>query len=95
MATQLHEGSASALPLNLLAQAIPMLSRHELARLTERLIEAIDVMDGDTDADEGDTEDAFSFSRYAMWWMEGEGTGCPIADPGGCEHDGSEEECGF
>lgn len=38
-----------ALPLDLIAQAIPMLSRHELAALADRLIDAIDSTDGDTD----------------------------------------------
>ena len=37
------------LPLNLIAQAIPMLSRHELAALADRLIDAIDTCDGDDD----------------------------------------------
>ena len=40
---------AKALPLDLIAQAIPMLSRHELAALADRLIDAIDSADGDTD----------------------------------------------
>ena len=38
-----------ALPLDLIAQAIPMLSRHELVALADRLIDAIDSADGDTD----------------------------------------------
>ena len=38
-----------ALPLDLMAQAIPMLTRHELAALADRLIDAIDSADGDTD----------------------------------------------
>jgi hypothetical protein len=51
-------GSASALPLNLLAQVIPMLTRNELARLTERLINRLDLIDGDPDSeDDGDEMD--------------------------------------
>lgn len=42
------------LPLDLIAQAIPMLSRHELAALADRLIDAIDSTDGD-----GDLEDTY------------------------------------
>lgn len=42
----IRTGRASALPLNLIAQAIPMLSRHELAAITERLIEYLDQQDG-------------------------------------------------
>ena len=37
------------LPLQLLAQAVPMLTRPELAALTERLIERLDLLDGDPD----------------------------------------------
>jgi hypothetical protein len=49
-------GRASALPLNLLAQAIPMLSRHELARLTERLIDRLDAIDPDPDSEDDDPD---------------------------------------
>lgn len=46
MARRSHE---QALPLNLIGQAVPMLTRHELAALTERLIERLDEIDGDCD----------------------------------------------
>ena len=45
---QTNRGS-KALPLDLIAQAIPMLSRHELAALADRLIDAIDSADDDID----------------------------------------------
>lgn len=45
---QLRQGR-KPLPLDLIAQAIPMLSRCELAALADRLIDAIDVRDGDAD----------------------------------------------
>lgn len=35
----------TALPLALLAQAIPMLSRNDLEALTERLIDRLDLID--------------------------------------------------
>ncbi|MXO63428.1 hypothetical protein [Qipengyuania oceanensis] len=38
-------GRASALPLDLIAQAIPKLSRHDLEALAERLIDHLDVSD--------------------------------------------------
>ena len=38
----LAHGGASALPLTLLAQAIPRLSRNDLERLAERLIDELD-----------------------------------------------------
>ena len=57
MATIAHPGRASALPLSLLAQAIPMLTRFELANLTERLIDRLDLIDGDTDAEDDDPDE--------------------------------------
>lgn len=42
-------GEAKVLPLDLMAQAIPMLSCHELVVLADRLIDAIDSAEGDTD----------------------------------------------
>lgn len=50
-------GRASALPLHLLAQAIPMLTRNELARLTERLIDRLDTIDGDPDTEDDDPDE--------------------------------------
>ena len=47
-----------ALPLDLIAQAIPMLSRHELAALADRLIDAIDSVDGDCDLEDNHDQEA-------------------------------------
>lgn len=44
-------GRASPLPLDLIARAIPKLTRYELAAVTERLIERLDEIDGDDDAE--------------------------------------------
>lgn len=49
MATRATTGGGQPLPTALLAQAVPMLTRHELAALTERLIDALDVMEPDPD----------------------------------------------
>jgi hypothetical protein len=49
-------GRASALPLHLLAQAIPMLTRNELASLTERLIDRLDAIDPDPDSEDDDPD---------------------------------------
>ena len=46
------------LPLDLIAQAIPMLSRHELEALADRLIDAIDGADGDCDLEDGYDQEA-------------------------------------
>lgn len=56
IALHLPAGGASALPLSLISQAIPRLSRHDLAALTERLIDRLDEIDGDPDFEE-DNED--------------------------------------
>jgi hypothetical protein len=52
-ALQMHR-EGFGLPLRLLAQAIPMLTRHELASLTERLIDQLDAIDGDPDLEDDD-----------------------------------------
>ena len=59
MGTHRHieRGGASVLPLNLLAQAIPMLTRAELASLTERLIDRLDLIDPDPDAEDDDPDE--------------------------------------
>ncbi|QNE04680.1 hypothetical protein [Croceicoccus marinus] len=69
------------------------------------LTAAIDRVDGDPDLEpepnegNGDEEDTgFAEDEYASdlkagaAWASGEhiGPGCPISDPGGCEHDGRE-----
>lgn len=57
MAQTHHQGGPSGLPTALLAQAIPMLTRHELANLTERLIERLDEIDGDPDLEDDDDDE--------------------------------------
>ena len=51
-------GGATALPLSLISQAIPMLSRHELAALSERLIDRLDAVDGDPDLEDSHDQEA-------------------------------------
>jgi hypothetical protein len=83
LGTQL--GTAGALPLALIAQAIPRLSRTDLEILTERLIDELDLRAGDSDiepnGDERDgsmAEDDFH-QQGENWRMY---PGCPLADPG-------------
>lgn len=45
-------GGMRQLPLGLLTQAIPHLSRHELEDVVERLIDRLDEIDGDPDFEE-------------------------------------------
>lgn len=70
--------TASALPLSLIAKAIPMLSRPDLEALTERLIDRLDEVDGDPDLEDAtDTEDDVLTPWGAKFF---DGPGCPIAD---------------
>jgi hypothetical protein len=48
---------SQALPLALISQAIPKLTRHELACLTERLIDHLDLVDGDPDSEDDDADE--------------------------------------
>lgn len=54
MRLTLIDRRASALPLALLGQAIPMLSRPDLAALVERLIDRLDETEGDADFEQDD-----------------------------------------
>lgn len=49
-----RSGRGSPLPLSLIEQAIPKLSRHDLEGLTERLIDHLDAIDGDADTEDDD-----------------------------------------
>mgnify|MGYP001067958006 CR=1 FL=1 len=79
-------GGATALPLNLLAQAIPMLSRSDLEALTERLIDRLDWLDGDPDLEEDDPagqcdEDGINtYGDLPLMGMRGHGPGCIIGE---------------
>ena len=64
------------LPLNLIVQAIPMLSRHELEALADRLIDAIDSADGDCDIEDSYDQEAIderepdSYGSEGYWDMD-------------------------
>ena len=92
MATLPNSGEPSALPLSLLAQAVPMLSRHELASLTERLIDRLDEIDGDPDHEDddpsGQCDEDDRNTGSGVLVMHGHsyfGPGCPISDDD-CSH---------
>ncbi|GGD54389.1 hypothetical protein [Croceicoccus pelagius] len=81
-------GGASALPLALLAQAIPMLSRHELESLTERLIDRLDEITPDFDLEDDDPagqcdEDGVNTGNRIVFVHEQrvDSPGCGISDP--------------
>ncbi len=58
MATHHHRAPQRAVPTALIAQAVPMLTRHELASLTERLIDALDTFETDPDLEPDDEDSA-------------------------------------
>lgn len=88
MATHLHGGSASALPLATALAIIPSLPRPLLSRLVARAIERLDEIDGDPDMEE-DTEDCGhdegepDFRKRRRYRRNEAGPGCSISDPGG------------
>jgi len=69
------------LPLGLLSQSIPLLSRGELEDVIERLIDELDRRDGDEDLECNDLEDDFALSDRARGYARLDGAGCPISDP--------------
>ena len=75
MGRAVMHGSAPALPLDLIAQAVPRLSRHDLEALTERLIERLDELDPDSDMEPDDEDTAV------------DDYGCDDADQGDLEND--------
>jgi hypothetical protein len=81
-----HKGEASPLPLNLIAQALPKLSRHELASLAERLVDRLDELDPDPDLEEddpsGQCDEDERNTGSGVFMMHGTsymGPGCPIS----------------
>lgn len=88
-------GGASAppptVPLDVLLSAIPSLPRPLLSRLTARMIERLDEIDGDPDLEPaGDEEDGNGVEdEPCAWFVSPRGPGCPFSDP-----DYGAEDCG-
>ena len=91
MAHAVMQGKAQTFPsLALVEQAIPRLSRHQLASLCERLIDRMDTLDPDPDfEDAGDEQDTTGAEDDYRLPVRRDGPGCPIADA--AEDDG--EDC--
>ena len=64
-------------PLDAALAILPSLPRPVLARLVCRMIEQLDQMDGDPEAEELDQEDSFALSWYTTGYI---GAGCPVSD---------------
>lgn len=61
-----------------------------IADTIEGLIAFLDDLCGDTDLEANGDELDGNASEDDFMYHGGWGPGCPIADPGGCEHDGRE-----
>ncbi|MDJ0979251.1 MAG: hypothetical protein QNI87_12060 [Erythrobacter sp.] len=129
MGSVLHHNSGIVIPRDEyeeLTEALATVFRIG-AKFTPRLIERLDLADGDPDLeDDADAEQAswgnapsqLGLHGHCMAWhhddaeeddpagqydedaytarkVPADGPGCPIADPGGCEHDGREPDEGI
>lgn len=88
MATRAYEGGVAPLPvpLDVLLATLPSLPRPVLSRLTARMIERLDELDGDPDFEEDNEDRALDeaepdFRRKRRWRRNESGPGCPISDP--------------
>jgi len=71
--------------------------RKKLESFIEISIALLDLYDGDPDVEaNGDELDGvYDEDEFADMNHHASGPGCNISDPGGCEHDGREEEAAF
>ncbi|MDP3675257.1 MAG: hypothetical protein Q8R44_09190 [Novosphingobium sp.] len=58
------------------------------------LLGLLDRFDGDPDTEDGDPDRALDEGEPDFAAYHGEGSGCEISDPGGCQHDGREPDEG-
>lgn len=87
-------GLAPAAPI---MRLLSRFDRQKVEAFAEVSIALLDLIDGDCDLEDDDPcgqcdEDEIN-TGLRVSWANGEhpaGAGCPIADPGGCEHDGRE-----
>lgn len=86
-------------PVLAFALGVPAAPRSAVEAVIEAMLTALDQIDGDPDV-EDDTEDCGhdegepDYRRRRRHRRGAAGAGCPISDPGGCEHDGRELEAG-
>lgn len=87
MATRHAVGATAPIPpLDVLLAALPSLPRPILSRLTARMIERLDELDGEADLEEdnedcGQDEAEPDFRRRRRWRRNESGPGCMISDP--------------
>lgn len=90
----LTPGMAPAAPL---MRMLARFDRDKVEAFVEISISLLDLMDGDPDIElNGDeTDHTQSEECFIDHDIYGAGAGCPISDPGGCDHDGREPDDGF
>jgi hypothetical protein len=66
--------------------------RNQLEGFIAVAIDLLDLADGDPDLEPNGDELDGSLGEDDFHAQFGFGPGCPVADPGGCEHDGREPE---
>jgi hypothetical protein len=82
-------------PMPTVARILSGFDRAQLAGFIEVAISLLDAGDGDPDLEpNGDEQDGSYCAEDEFMQLHSDGPGCPIADPGGCEHDGREPEDG-
>ena len=80
-------------PMPAVARSLVRYDRPTLESLLAVAIDLLDVMDGNPDTEaNGDETDCNGAEDEPCGWfaLHSEGPGCPVADPGGGEHDGRE-----
>ena len=96
MATNFHTTNREQIAMPALAATMASFDRATLAGFIEVALAVLDCADGDPDielngdeTDNNHSEDCFVERVYNHFSI---GPGCPISDPGGCQHDDREPE---
>jgi hypothetical protein len=93
MITQFHARRRVETPLPALAATMAKFDRATLEGFVEVAIAVLDCTDGDPDVEANGDEQDHNFSEECFVRHRSNfNPGCPISDPGGCEHDGREEQ---
>lgn len=70
--------------------------KNALAQFNYAAIDLMDALSVDADIEpNGDEADGTGAEDDFIEWGDGGGPGCPVSDPGGCEHDGREVDDGL
>lgn len=96
MASRYNRTQIANAPIPALAATMLRFDRNTLAGFVEVAVAILDCSDGDPDVELNGDETDYSHSEdcfIKFGVRPGAHPGCPISDPGGCEHDGQEQDC--